>query len=309
MKYFTSTLSVVFLLVASAAAYAQEPPQSSSQSQTQPETTKKIEAQKQPQSLAELARREKERREKVTAALKSLTNENTGKYQYVKPAPPEPEKKAGEEGEAQPEAQPRVDKPEKVEKAEKTEAAPASDEPVDMQGRTESFWRQAFSDARQKVKSLEDEGNVLTLKLNDLQNQFYREANGFKQQDLQRQIQKTIYEQDKNKDELKKAKDDLSDLEKEARKSGALPGGFRARSRNQTARRRASEKPAGYWARYSTAMPADRGLLSTAVKPAAATICFNSSGRGNACTLSGRYLYALATPETAPPRSGRIRAK
>jgi hypothetical protein len=62
------------------------------------------------------------------------------------------------------------------------------------------------------------------LKANDLQNRFYKESSGFKQQDIQREIQKTLYEQDQNKANLAKAKEELADLEKEARKSGALPG-------------------------------------------------------------------------------------
>ena len=74
------------------------------------------------------------------------------------------------------------------------------------------------------MKDLENESNVLVLKLNDLQNRFYREDNGFKQQEIQREIQKTIYEQDQNKKNLGLARDALIDLEKEARKSGALPG-------------------------------------------------------------------------------------
>lgn len=215
MRHFISTLTVTFLLVVSAAAYSQS--QSQGQSQSQAQSQKQPQSKTQPQSLGELAKKEKERREKVTAASKPITNDDTAKYRnasvatVTKPAPPEAEKKTGEEGEEQP-------------KAEKTEPAPQSDEPVDFQGRPESFWRQTFTDARQKVKSLEDQANVLILKLNDLQNQFYREASGFKQQEIQREIQKAIYEQDKNKEELKKAKDELQDLEKEARKSGALPG-------------------------------------------------------------------------------------
>jgi hypothetical protein len=62
------------------------------------------------------------------------------------------------------------------------------------------------------------------LKLNDLQNSFYKENDGFKQQEIQREIQKTLYEQDQNKENLVKAKSAVTDLEQEARKSGALPG-------------------------------------------------------------------------------------
>jgi hypothetical protein len=169
----------------------------------------------QTQSLADYAKREKERRDQITAAQKAIKNEDTGRYKAAaistggisstpEPAPSKP----GEGGEA----------------ASKLDPNAKPDEPSDFQGRPESFWRQTFSDARQRVRELEDKTNVIYLKLNDLQNQFYRESDGFRQQEMQREIQKTFYEQDKTKEELAKAKDALSDLEKEARKSGALPG-------------------------------------------------------------------------------------
>ncbi len=187
-KHFVAALRLGFLVAVSAAVFSQ------------------------PQSLQELAKKEKERREKIASATKPITNVEAEKYKNgaistgAVATPPQAAPKTGEEGEAQP----------------KADAKP--DEPVDFQGRPESFWRQTFADARQKVKDLENEGNVLTLRFNDLQNQFYREASGFRQQEIQRDIQKTIYEQDKNKQDLAKAKDQLADLEKEARKSGALPG-------------------------------------------------------------------------------------
>ena len=70
-----------------------------------------------------------------------------------------------------------------------------------------------MADARKRVKDLENESNVLVLKLNDLQNRFYKESDGFKQQEIQREIQKTLYEQDLNKENLAKAKTDVVDLE------------------------------------------------------------------------------------------------
>lgn len=169
------------------------------------------------QSLADLAKKEKERREKIKQGSKVITNEDTPKYAAGPvttgtPPPPSASQKASAE-------QPGT------EAGTASKAAKANpDEPVDFQGRPESFWRQTMADARQRVKNLENEANVLILKLADLQNQFYREASGFKQQDIQREIQKTIYEQDRNKGDLAQAKDQLQELEKEARKSGALPG-------------------------------------------------------------------------------------
>jgi hypothetical protein len=170
------------------------------------------------QSLAELAKKEKARREAVKANAKVLTNEqaNQGKARVSTTTLPPATEKLGTDKTAA-----------GAEKAAEDAAAkekPATDEPVDFQGRPESFWRQTFADARKKVSDLENEATAIVLKLNDLQNRFYRESDGFKQQDIQREIQKTIYEQDLNKHNLTLAKEALEDLEKEARKSGALPG-------------------------------------------------------------------------------------
>jgi hypothetical protein len=169
------------------------------------------------QSLGELAKKEKERRAKLKAAGKTITEVDTSKYKggAVSTAAP-PEAPIPPSGEATPPA------------AET--AAPAgagqknADEPVDFQGRPESYWRQTMADARGLVTTLENERDVLVLRLNDLQTKFYQEADGFKQQQIQREIQKTLYAQDVNKNELAKAQKQLQDLETEARKSGALPG-------------------------------------------------------------------------------------
>jgi hypothetical protein len=164
------------------------------------------------QSLGDLAKKEKERRRQVQAEGKVITNAEAAKYKSgpvttVTLPPPSPSPSATGAAEAMPGA-----------------SKPKADEPTDFQGRPESWWRQTLADARKAVKDLENEGNVLTLRITDLQNQFYREASGFRQQDIQREIQKAFYEQDLNKQNLAKAQQQLAELEKEARKSGALPG-------------------------------------------------------------------------------------
>ncbi len=175
-----------------------------------------------PQSLAELAKKEKERRAKMKAEAKVITDVDTSKYKggavstALPAATPTP---AGEEN-----------KPPATEAAEQSssQAGPQeAEEPVDFEGRPESYWRQTFTDARQQVIALENEANVLVLKLNELQNKFYQEADGFKQQQIQREIQKALYEQDLNKQQLNSARLQLQELEVEARKSGALPGWYK----------------------------------------------------------------------------------
>lgn len=165
-----------------------------------------------PQSLGELARKERERRENIKNESKTITNSDAPKYKggavTTASSPP---------GVSMP-----VDK--KAGSALAEAGGAGTDEPTDFLGRPESFWRQTMSDARQKVKDLENEANVWTLKLARLQTAFYAESDGFKQQQIQREIQKTIYDQDAGKENLLRAQTQLHELETEARKSGALPG-------------------------------------------------------------------------------------
>ncbi len=171
------------------------------------------------QSLADLAKKEKERRQAIKGETKLITNVQVAKNQ--EPTDPSATQAApADKSAADKTTADGVSKPE----SEAAAAKPASDESVDLKGRTESYWKQTMADARKRVQDLENEANVLVLKFTDLQNRFYRESDGFKQQDIQREMQKTIYEQDKNKETLARAKADLADLEQEARKSGALPG-------------------------------------------------------------------------------------
>ena len=167
------------------------------------------------QSLADIAKKEKERRNEVKE-VKVVTEEETTKYRSQTPAEPAPSDQPSgnvnsEKMEGDAAGKPQVDKPD-------------SDEPTDFQGRPESYWRKTMGEARQKVKDLTNESNVIILKIADLQNQFYRIDDGFKRETIGRDLQKSYYEQDKNKEDLEKAKAALQDLENEARKSGALPG-------------------------------------------------------------------------------------
>ena len=163
------------------------------------------------QSLGDLAKKESDRRNEVNNE-KVITDEEAAKYRSGPSQTNVPEQPA-----AKSETGSKVDPGSKKDKDE-------TDEAVDFEGRPESYWRKTMGEARQKVQDLEKQATELTLKVNNLQNEFYREDSGFKREDIQRELQKTYYEQDKNKEDLAKAKDALQDLEKEGRKSGALPG-------------------------------------------------------------------------------------
>ncbi len=194
MKRLAALLPVAFLIVIAVPAYSQ--------------------------SLADLANKEKERRSEVKND-KVITDKEAEKYrsssEAAAPAPDQSSTKA--------------DSPKEETKAETDSAVEKIDpnEPVDFKGRPESYWRKTMAEARKRVKDLENETNVLILARNELQNQFYNLDNGFQREEVQRSIQKNIYEQDLNKENLAKAKAALQDLENEARKSGALPGWIEAR--------------------------------------------------------------------------------
>ena len=174
------------------------------------------------QSLGELAEKEKQRREVIKNG-KVITDEEAAKY-WTDTQTMEPP--AGNQA-------PATDAKNQESEAKDSANAKAAnpDEPVDFQGRTESYWRKTMSEARQKVKDLENEANALILKVNQLQDQFYKESDGFRRETIQRDLQKSYYEQDLNKENLANAKAAVQDLENEARKSGALPGWIEDRAR------------------------------------------------------------------------------
>lgn len=165
------------------------------------------------QSLADLAEQEKERRKDVKDT-RVITDKDVAKYKTAQQTPSTPATQPP--GDIDAEKKDGADKPNADDLKE--------DEPTDFEGRPESFWRKTMAEARQRVKDLAIEANALVLKIADLQNKFYAMDDGFKREDVQRDIQKSYYEQDLNKQNMEKAKTALQDLENEARKSGALPG-------------------------------------------------------------------------------------
>jgi hypothetical protein len=169
------------------------------------------------QSLGDLAKEEKERRETVKND-RVISDEEMAKFKSKSDSAKDAS------GKASAQSGDRGMKENKADNAAKKENEPADEEAVDFQGRPESFWRNTMGAARGNVAKLENEANALVLKLNSLQDQFYKEADGYRRETVQREIQKTYYEQDLNKQNLEKAKVAVQDLENEARKSGALPG-------------------------------------------------------------------------------------
>jgi len=182
------------------------------------------------QSLTELAEIERQRRNGIAEAPKAINNDNVAEFSrgavsIIKPI-------ALPSREMNSEAAEGIGGDSEKEKTADSEYAVDPDEPVDLEGRPESFWRDKMAEARQRVEVLEREAEVLQLRLNALQMQFLDSADGFRRQAIQKDMQKAFYEQDLNKENLAAAQDALRDLSQEGRRSGALPGWLRpSRSR------------------------------------------------------------------------------
>ena len=80
-----------------------------------------------------------------------------------------------------------------------------------------------MAEARQKVKDLTNEANVIVLKIADLQNKFYSMDDGFKTRRCSAGNSKVVLRAGPQQAKPGKGKAELQDLENEARKSGALP--------------------------------------------------------------------------------------
>src|SRR5439155_20068701 len=111
------------------------------------------------QSLSELAKKEKERREKITDESKVLTNDDLSRFKNAPVAtgvlPPRPAEQKPAKGMTGVEAT----------SAAAGAAKENSDEPADLRGRPESFWRQTLGEARQIVTELENEHAVLIVRI------------------------------------------------------------------------------------------------------------------------------------------------
>ncbi len=90
-------------------------------------------------------------------------------------------------------------------------------------GKDVESWKSTLAEAQLDIKHLVNKGLVLKLKMNNLQNAFFIEADGTTRGMLQAQLSETVQEIELNKEEIEKARKELAKLLREARKSG-VPG-------------------------------------------------------------------------------------
>lgn len=157
--------------------------------------------------LAEVARKEAERRKVTKAAPKVLTNKDLPKSATQPPPPPAAATPPSAEAAAQtPEQEP---------------APPPKDE------KDEAWWRARITQAREEVRRNEMFLEALQSRVNALSTDFVNRDDPFQRAKIGEDRQKALAEMERVKAEIQLGKKQIEDIEEEARKAGVPPGWLR----------------------------------------------------------------------------------
>jgi hypothetical protein len=171
-------------------------------------------------SLADIARRQKEQREREgkKPSLGVITNETLRKGAPAGTPTPAPLSAKGGKGKASPTPVPRAPTP----------ALPVIPEWRDQKGRTEADWRRITGEVRASQAAAEARVKTLDAEVRRLENDFYAWSDG----NYRDRVIRPAWDQ--ARDDLAKARQDLDasrarmgELEEDARKSNAPPGWLR----------------------------------------------------------------------------------
>lgn len=168
------------------------------------------------QSLAELARKEKERRAQTQSSTKVRVLSNSDVEKFQKGAvstgsySQEPVKNAAAGNPAEPGA------------AAAASPQEASDPPKD-----EKYWRGRLKELTDNQKASDNKLILAQLQLNELRNRFFRESDGFFRETIQKDIDLKLKEIERLEKETKEAQKQLEDFKKEARQNNVPPGWIR----------------------------------------------------------------------------------
>lgn len=175
-------------------------------------------------NLAELQKKEKERRKKTKKSKYIITNDNIDKIE-IKQKKPYSFIKMGE-GKKGKKSSAAAGKKPGAAKAGKSPDLPGSEEGASKTRMTEEAWRQRKIDLLIRINSLKKN-------IDDMQSEFNRAGNFYPDETLNQQLQrrqaaqKLLEQINKGKEQLKKLEKDLDNLETEARQLGVPPGWLR----------------------------------------------------------------------------------
>jgi hypothetical protein len=153
------------------------------------------------QTLADVARRERERQQRVHSAVVIANGVTTTTAASTSSTAAAPSTAAASPAEAKPTG------------------------PTDNKGHDEKYWRTQFQKARADLKAAEDKAQLLDLKIKDLNTQLLRQSDIYNREN---RLGPEITDAQKQLDEARKqvdlAKKKITDLEDELRRSGGPAG-------------------------------------------------------------------------------------
>jgi chromosome segregation ATPase len=155
-------------------------------------------------TLAELARREQERRKAVKAPAKVLKAEQVPKATPAMPSTP---------------AAPSVDDPSKTQKPDDA----VKDDPAQQ----EAAWKARMSALREELRRGEMFAEALQTRINSLSADFTSRDDPYQRQKVGEERLKALAEFDRVKAEIELVKKKIADAEEEARRAGVPPGWLR----------------------------------------------------------------------------------
>ena len=157
----------------------------------------------------ELAGKQKEKKKNTQEKGRMITNADLGKFQRARVATAATTHSAGSATASESDA---------------SGVSAAKSNPDEDKRKDLEFWKSALAEAQFKVKQAVNRGLVLNLKMNNIQNAFFVEADGTTQAMLQAQLSETLQEIEKNKEEVEKARKELVKLSRQARRAGVPRG-------------------------------------------------------------------------------------
>lgn len=163
-------------------------------------------------SLADLAKKEQERRKATGSATKVITNKDLPKPSALAP---------GAAG-TPPSATPAADA-----KAADAKAADAKKADEDKETKDEAYWRARIGSAREELRRLEMFQEALQSRINALSSDFVNRDDPYQRAKISEDRQKALSELDRVKTDVEKGNKAIADIEEEGRQAGIPPGWLR----------------------------------------------------------------------------------
>ena len=179
------------------------------------------------QSLGDVARKEEARRKAIAKPSKVYTNESLKPEPAPTPAPaaastPAPEPQDGQPAASSPSGAVQGQPGQPGQPATPQPPAAAVDEK-----KTEAYWRQRMTDARDGLSRAETFQDALQTRINSLTTDFTNRDDPAQRARIATDRQKALAELDRVKKEIQQYQKAIADIQEEARRAGIPPGWLR----------------------------------------------------------------------------------